>query len=92
MLNSFLCIFNANLRPIIIKWNQDNTALIDDAKSLLNAAKYDSISHMIFVVFFILFLNHTCNFSYNKKQNVCFYRIDSQRYTLGMVYSYFAAT
>lgn len=40
----------------IREWNQDNTTLIDDAQSLLSAAKYDSISHMIYVVFFILFL------------------------------------
>ncbi|MDQ7085633.1 MAG: hypothetical protein Q9M36_12300 [Sulfurovum sp.] len=40
----------------IREWNQDKTTLIDDAKSLLSAAKYDSISHMIYVVFFILFL------------------------------------
>ena len=37
-------------------WNQDNTTIIDDANSLLSAAKYDSINHMIGIVLFILFL------------------------------------
>ena len=40
----------------IREWNQDNTTLIDDANSLLGAAQYDSISHMIVIVCFILFL------------------------------------
>lgn len=40
----------------IREWNQDNTTLIDDANSLLSIAKYDSISHMIVIVLFILFL------------------------------------
>lgn len=40
----------------IREWNQDNTTLIDDANSLLSVAKYDSISHMVLVVFFILLL------------------------------------
>ena len=40
----------------IREWNQDNTTVIDDVNSLLTAAKHDSISHMVFVVLFILFL------------------------------------
>ena len=40
----------------IREWNQDNTTLIDDVNSLLGAAQYDSISHMIVIVCFILFL------------------------------------
>jgi len=40
----------------IREWNQDNSTIIDDANSLLNAAKHDSISQMLFVVFLILFL------------------------------------
>jgi len=37
-------------------WNQNNTTIIDDANSLLSAAKYDSINHMIIIVLFILCL------------------------------------
>lgn len=40
----------------IREWNQDNTTVIDDVNSLLGAAQYDSISHMIIIVCFILFL------------------------------------
>lgn len=40
----------------IREWNQDNTTLIDDANSLLSAAKYDSVAQMVFVVFLIVFL------------------------------------
>ena len=38
------------------EWDKDNTTLLDDVNSLLSAAKYDTINHMIFVVLFILFL------------------------------------
>ena len=37
-------------------WDKENTTLLDDVNSLLSAAKYDTINHMIIVVLFILFL------------------------------------
>ncbi len=40
----------------IREWDEINTTLFDDVNSLLSAAKYDTVNHMMFVVFFILFL------------------------------------
>ncbi len=37
-------------------WDKENTTLLDDVNSLLSAAKYDTVNHMIVVVLFILFL------------------------------------
>lgn len=40
----------------IREWDKENTTLLDDVDSLLSAAKYDTVNHMIFVVLFILVL------------------------------------
>ena len=40
----------------IREWDIENATLLDDVNSLLNAAKYDTVNHMIFVVLFILLL------------------------------------
>ena len=40
----------------IREWDKENTTLLDDVNSLLSAAKIDTVSHMILVVFFILLL------------------------------------
>jgi len=37
-------------------WDKENSTLLDDVSSLLSSAKYDTISNMIYVVFFILLL------------------------------------
>ncbi len=37
-------------------WDKDNSTMLDDVNSLLNAAKYDTVNHMMFVVLLILFL------------------------------------
>ena len=40
----------------IRKWDKQNTTLLDDVNSLLSAAKYDTITHITYVVLFILLL------------------------------------
>ena len=40
----------------IREWDAENATLLDDVNSLLNAAKYDTVNHMIYVLLFILLL------------------------------------
>ncbi len=56
----------------IIAWDKENTTLLDDVNSLLSAAKYDTVNHMIIVVLFILFLITFVIYSITKNKAFAF--------------------
>lgn len=56
----------------IREWDEENTTLLDDANSLLSAAKHDSINNMIIVVHFILLLISFVVYSITKRKTYAF--------------------
>lgn len=53
-------------------WDEENTTLLDDVNSLLSAAKHDTISHIFFVVLFVLFLISFVVYNFTKRKAFAF--------------------
>lgn len=53
-------------------WDEQHSTLVDDANSLLSAAKYDTIYHMIVVILFILLLISFVTYNITKNKTYAF--------------------